>query len=223
MKTKKYNPFNLIVIAGMIILLVISVSPICGQNPAKTADKKWTLVIHGGAGGPEKGTMSKADEDEYMKHLDEALAVGGKILAAEGSSLDAVEAVVRYMEDCPLFNAGKGAVLNADGVAELDAAIMDGKTGKAGAVAGAKTIKNPITAARRVMEKTEHVMLCAGGADKFAKEQGLFHHPGAESRVGKMEKGDSRYRRCCGGGCQRKPCRGNLHRRHDRENGRQDR
>ena len=173
MKTKKYNPFNLIVIAGMIILLVISVSPICGQNPAKTADKKWTLVIHGGAGGPEKGTMSKADEDEYMKHLDEALAVGGKILAAEGSSLDAVEAVVRYMEDCPLFNAGKGAVLNADGVAELDAAIMDGKTGKAGAVAGAKTIKNPITAARRVMEKTEHVMLCAGGADKFAKEQGL--------------------------------------------------
>ncbi len=138
-----------------------------------TARQKWILVVHGGAGGPVKGVMAPDLEKAYMTHLDEALTVGGKVLKSGGSSLDAVEAVVLYLENCPLFNAGKGAVLNAEGKAEMDAAIMDGQSGMAGAVAGVKIIKNPISAARRVMEKTKHVMLCGASADEFAKTQGL--------------------------------------------------
>ncbi len=133
----------------------------------------WTLVIHGGAGGPVKGARSDEEDKAYLLHLNEALSIGGELLASGKSSLDVVEFVVRYLEDCPLFNAGKGAVLNEDGLAELDASIMDGKTGMAGAVAGVKTIKNPVSAARRVMEKTRHVMLAGSGADQFAKLQGL--------------------------------------------------
>jgi len=133
----------------------------------------WALVIHGGAGGPVRGTMSPDKEKAYLDKLNEALQLGSGILAAGGCSLDAVEAVVRFMEDCPLFNAGKGAVLNENGKAELDASIMDGMTGMAGAVAGVTTIKNPVTAARRVMEKTSHVMLIGAGAEKFARAQKL--------------------------------------------------
>jgi L-asparaginase / beta-aspartyl-peptidase len=133
----------------------------------------WALVIHGGAGGPARGTMAPDKEKAYLDKLNEALQLGSGILSAGGSSLDAVEAVVRFMEDCPLFNAGKGAVLNENGKAELDASIMDGLTGMAGAVAGVTTIKNPVTAARRVMEKTSHVMLIGAGAEKFARAQKL--------------------------------------------------
>ncbi|MEI6683745.1 MAG: isoaspartyl peptidase/L-asparaginase [Bacteroidota bacterium] len=133
----------------------------------------WVLVIHGGAGGPAKGTMTAKEEQAYLDKLNEALKIGSGVLSHGGSSLDAVETVVRFMEDCPLFNAGKGAVLNENGKAELDAAIMDGQTGMAGAVACVTTIKNPVTAARRVMEKTSHVMLCGSGAEKFARSQQL--------------------------------------------------
>jgi len=135
--------------------------------------KPWTLVIHGGAGGPARGVLSPDREKAYLQKLDEALELGGGILARGGTSLDAVEAVVRFMEDCPLFNAGKGAVLNENGKAELDASIMDGLTGKAGAVAGVTIIKNPVTAARRVMDKTGHVMLAGTGAERFARAQKL--------------------------------------------------
>jgi beta-aspartyl-peptidase (threonine type) len=134
---------------------------------------QWVLVIHGGAGGPPKGTLPPEEEKAYMQELNVALQTGGKILQNRGSSLDAVEAVVRLMEDCPLFNAGKGAVLNEDGKAELDASIMDGKSLKAGAVVGVTTIKNPVSAARKVMENSPHVMLINGGAEDFAKKQGL--------------------------------------------------
>ncbi len=133
----------------------------------------WVLVIHGGAGGPVKGTLTTKEEQAYLDKLNEALKLGSGVLSHGGSSLDAVETVVRFMEDCPLFNAGKGAVLNENGKAELDAAIMDGLTGMAGAVACVTTIKNPISAARRVMEKTSHVMLCGAGAEKFARAQHL--------------------------------------------------
>ena len=136
-------------------------------------NNRWTLVIHGGAGGPAKGTMTEDKEKQYTDKFTEALKVGSSILEKGGSSLDAVEAVVRFMEDCPLFNAGKGAVLTEEGIAELDASIMDGKSGMAGAVAGVTTIKNPIVAARAVMEKSKHLLLIDGGAEKFAKEQGL--------------------------------------------------
>ena len=98
---------------------------------------------------------------------------GDSILYAGGTSLDAVEVCIRMMEDCPLFNAGKGAVFNAEGKNEMDASVMDGKTGLAGAVAGVTTIKNPISAARAVMEKSQHVMLSGKGAEIFAASQGL--------------------------------------------------
>lgn len=135
--------------------------------------KRWVLVIHAGAGGPAKGTMKSKQETQYTDSLTKALQIGAGVLSGGGSSVDAVAAVIRFMEDCPLFNAGKGAVLTDEGKAELDASIMDGKTGKAGAVACVTTIRNPILAARAVMDKTSHVMLVGKGAETFAKNQGL--------------------------------------------------
>lgn len=131
------------------------------------------LVIHGGAGTILKKNMSPEKERAYMQGLEEALKKGYAILQNGGSSLDAVEAVVKMLEDNPLFNAGKGAVFTNEGKIELDAAIMNGKTLSAGAVAGITTVKNPITAARAVMEKSEHVMMIGKGAEKFAEQQGL--------------------------------------------------
>ena len=134
---------------------------------------KLRFVIHGGAGTILKGEMSAEREREYRARLTEALTVGYDILKKGGPSLDAVEAAIRLMEDSPLFNAGKGAVFTSAGTNELDASIMDGKTLKAGAVASLKHVKNPISLARRVMEKSKHVMMVGEGAEAFAKEQGL--------------------------------------------------
>jgi beta-aspartyl-peptidase (threonine type) len=133
----------------------------------------YALVIHGGAGNITKANLPPEMAAQFEAKLSEVLTHGDSILKAGGSSLDAVESCVRMMEDCPLFNAGKGAVFNAEGKNELDAAIMDGKTGLAGAVAGVTTIRNPISAARAVMEKSNHVMLAGKGAETFAAEQGL--------------------------------------------------
>lgn len=134
---------------------------------------KYVMVIHGGAGTILKSQMTPERELEYKAKLTEALEAGYQLLKAGKPSLDAVEAAVRIMEDSPLFNAGKGAVFTHDGKNELDAAIMDGATLKAGSIAGVTTIKNPIRAARAVMEKSEHVMMVGTGAEKFAKEVGL--------------------------------------------------
>lgn len=133
----------------------------------------YVLVIHGGAGNitPERITPEK--QGLYEQKLTEALTEGEKILASGGSALDAVVAAVQLMEECPLFNAGKGAVFNAEGKNELDASIMDGKTLKAGAVAGVMTIKSPVEAARRVMDSSVHVMMAGRGAEEFARIQGL--------------------------------------------------
>lgn len=133
----------------------------------------YGLVIHGGAGTITRKNMTEEKEKAYRKSLEEALSAGYIILENGGSSMDAVEAAVRIMEDSPLFNAGKGAVFTNAGTNELDASIMDGSTLQAGAVAGVKTIKNPITASRKVMEETWHVILGGEGADHFAKELGL--------------------------------------------------
>lgn len=149
----------------------VDVSVTGGQ--ASSVGSKWVLVIHGGAGGPAKGTFTEKQESAYLEKLNEAMDKGSVILSSGGSSLDAVTAVVTFMEDCPLFNAGKGAVLDAEGNAELDASVMDGRTLRAGAVGGVRTVKNPVLAARAVMEKSSHVMLAGEGADRFAKEQGL--------------------------------------------------
>ena len=143
--------------------------------PSSTAQHKsgYTLVIHGGAGTILRKQMSPSLEQAYLRSLNQALDLGEKMLADGKPALDVVEAVVRLLEDDSLFNAGKGAVLTNAGEHELDAAIMNGQDLKAGSVAGVKHIKNPITAARRVMENTEHVMLSGSGADEFARQQGL--------------------------------------------------
>ena len=135
------------------------------QNP------RLGFVIHGGAGVIRRGSLTPEKEKAYRDGLEEALLAGYKALQDGKSSLDAVETAIRILEDNPLFNAGKGAVFTADGKNELDASIMDGKTLAAGAVAGLHHVKNPITLARAVMEKSPHVMMTGDGAEKFAKEQ----------------------------------------------------
>src|SRR5688500_7017278 len=141
-------------------------------QPGQSSKNKFVLVIHGGAGTILKGQMSAEKEKAYTDALNEALEKGSAILSKGGSALDAVEASVRILEDNPLFNAGKGAVFTNEGKNELDASIMSGKTLEAGAVAGVTTIKNPISAARAVMEKSPHVMMTGRGAEQFAQEQG---------------------------------------------------
>lgn len=134
--------------------------------------EKWAIVLHGGA-GTAPSSMTAERIALYEKHLQEALNIGTTILKNGGKSLDAVQKVVNYLEDCPLFNAGKGAVMNIDGIHELDAAIMDGSNLKAGAVAGVRDIKNPVNAARLVMDSTVHVLLIGEGASVFAKTMKL--------------------------------------------------
>ncbi len=134
---------------------------------------KFGIVIHGGAGTILKSNMTPEREAEYTAKLNEVLNAGYKILNNGGTALDAVNAAINIMEDSPLFNAGKGAVLTEKGVAELDASIMDGKNLMAGAVAGVRHIKNPINLARLVMEKSPHVMMVGEGAEEFGKENNI--------------------------------------------------
>jgi beta-aspartyl-peptidase (threonine type) len=134
--------------------------------------QKFAIAIHGGAGTLIKGQMTSEKEIAYKEALKEALDLGYQILELGGSALDAVEAAVISLEDSPLFNAGKGSVFTALGTHEMDASIMEGKGLKAGAVSLIRGLKNPITLARAVMEKTEHVFLAGEGAMEFAKGQG---------------------------------------------------
>lgn len=131
------------------------------------------LVMHGGAGTITRQSMSADMEKQYRETLEQALRTGHAILAKGGTSLDAVEASIRLLEDSPLFNAGKGSVFTHEGRNEMDAAIMDGKNKRAGSVAGVTIVKNPISAARAVMEKSPHVMMSGHGADLFATQVGL--------------------------------------------------
>jgi beta-aspartyl-peptidase (threonine type) len=135
--------------------------------------QKFALAVHGGAGTILKESMTPELENAYKQKLKDALDAGYKVLKSGGSSLDAVEIAVKVLEDSPLFNAGKGAVFTAEGKNEMDASIMNGKTLEAGAVAGVTNIKNPVSAARKVMEKSPHVMMTGKGAEKFAAEQHL--------------------------------------------------
>lgn len=133
---------------------------------------RWAIVIHGGAGTIRKDRPAE-DLQLHRQSLEAALNAGRQILNQGGSALDAVTSTIRMMENAPVFNAGRGAVFTHDGHHELDASIMDGRTLACGAVAGVRTVKNPILAARLVMEKTRHVMLVGPGADQFAKEMNL--------------------------------------------------
>ncbi|MCA1760723.1 MAG: isoaspartyl peptidase/L-asparaginase, partial [Bacteroidales bacterium] len=133
----------------------------------------YALVIHGGAGVMSQSAMSEERQTEYKAKLEEALLVGENLLKNGATSTEAVVEVIKILEDSPLFNAGKGAVFTSNGENELDASIMEGKNLNAGAIAGVKDVKNPITAARAVMEKSEHVLLSGKGASEFARRQNL--------------------------------------------------
>lgn len=164
-------------IPSSFIVVMISTTLFAMPLSAQTAPKPIALAIHGGAGTINRDKMTPAVEQEYRAKLQEALQAGYSILQRGGTALDAVQAAVMVMEDSPLFNAGKGAVFTAERTNELDAAVMDGKTLKAGAVAGVRGVKNPVALARLVMDKSPHVMLVGKGAEQFAKEQGLERMP----------------------------------------------
>jgi len=155
-------------------LLVSAGASASSQNINQAAlSHAWSIVLHGGAFVIERELMTPTTEAQYRASLKAALQAGAEVLDKGGSSLDAVEASVRVMEDDPIFNAGRGAAFTAAGKNELDAAIMDGATLNAGAVAGVTRTRNPISLARAVMEKSPHVMLIGMGADRFAADHGL--------------------------------------------------
>jgi len=131
----------------------------------------YAIAVHGGAGAVPRAALTPEREARYREGLERALDAGYALLEGGGSSLDAVTTAVRILEDDPLFNAGHGAALTRDGAAELDAAIMDGRQLRAGAVASVRHVRNPIELARRVMEKSRHVLLVGAGAEEFALEE----------------------------------------------------
>jgi beta-aspartyl-peptidase (threonine type) len=164
------------------ILLLTFIIPSCTnvKKPVGTNSQgdvsprqEWAIVVHGGAGVMSRDKMKPEMDSAYRAVLSQAMNVGKKILSEGGSALDAVEKTINVLEDSPLFNAGKGAVFTHDKKNELDAAIMDGSNLAAGAVTCVTDIKNPISAARKVMTNSPHVMLSGAGASQFAKEQGL--------------------------------------------------
>jgi len=134
---------------------------------------KFAIAIHGGAGNLVKMKLTPEEEESYKQAIDAALTAGSAVLGGGGTSIEAVEAAITSLEDCPLFNAGKGAVFTHDGHNDLDAAIMNGENLECGAVAGVRHIKNPIRLARKVMEKSEFILLQSEGAEEFAKEHGV--------------------------------------------------
>jgi beta-aspartyl-peptidase (threonine type) len=162
-----------------VLLLVLLVSS-CGSRAQAPEEEQsipepydYALVLHGGAGSMNFESMPPERQKRYLGPLDSALQMGLEILESGGKSIDAVEAVIRFLEDHPLFNAGRGAVFTSEGKNELDASIMTGRDLNAGAVAGVTNIRNPISAARAVLEQSEHVMLAGEGASEFAGSMGL--------------------------------------------------
>ena len=159
-------------IFSSIVFILFTMNAVA-QQATITKNKGYVIVMHGGAGDINPKNTPPEKQAALKAALTEALGEGKKVLSKGGSSLDAVVSAIKILENSPLFNAGKGAVINAEGKCEMDASIMDGKTLKAGAVAGVTIIKNPITAARAVMDHSEHVMLAGKGAEQFAREQHL--------------------------------------------------
>lgn len=161
-------------------LIFLACNPVETTAPAVTDNSeilKPVIVIHGGAGNISRENIPDSVAALYSEALNEALAVGNTILINEGSALEAVEAAIKTMEDNPLFNAGKGSVLNINGEVENDASIMDGTTLEAGAVSGVQGIKNPISLARLVKDSTQHVMLSGKGAYQFGSEMQVDTEP----------------------------------------------
>ena len=161
----------------ILLLSVLFLNQSCQENKKKpdvtTSKPAYAIVIHGGAGNITHKRVTPEKEKLYRVKLQEALDLGVKMLQADSPAISVVENVIRVLENSPLFNAGKGSVFTADGKNEMDASIMDGKTHNAGGVASVNGIKNPISAARLVMEKSAHVLLVKEGALQFARENGL--------------------------------------------------
>ena len=164
-----------ILVLSLIFILSISCKKTLEKDDVSMSESvnEFAIVIHGGAGYQTTQNISSETDSLVRAKLTEAINVGYEILKNDGSSLDAVQKTINILEDSPLFNAGKGAVFTADGINELDASIMDGKTLNAGASAGTTTVKNPINLARKIMEKSPHVLLSGRGAEQFGEEHGL--------------------------------------------------
>lgn len=153
---------------GCLLAALLATPAAMAMDAAEATEARTALVIHGGAGVIDRQLLSAEDEAAARAALDRALDAGHAVLAAKGSALDAVTAAILVLEESPWFNAGKGAVFNADGGHELDAAVMEGHTRRAGSVAGLSTVRNPVLLARAVMEHSVHVMLAGAGAEAFA-------------------------------------------------------
>jgi beta-aspartyl-peptidase (threonine type) len=181
LKIRENNYKNMKKLFSFLLIIAVLTLPIAAQKGSFAEIKqlqspqtpKLGFMIHGGAGVIRKGSLTPEREKEYRAKLEEAVLAGYKTLQSGKSGLDAVETAIRMLEDSPLFNAGKGAVFTAEGKNELDASIMEGKSLMAGAVAGLRHVKNPITLARAVMERSPHVMMVGDGAEKFAKEMNI--------------------------------------------------
>lgn len=158
---------RVLITTTLLLFLFLPIFTLAQKSP------NWALALHGGAGTITRANLSTEKETAIRQALDQALAIGEKILREGGTALDAVEAVIHMLEDSPHFNAGKGALFTADGTHELDAAIMDGSNRAAGAATGLTTIKHPISAARGIMQHSPHVMLSGKGAETFARKLGL--------------------------------------------------
>ncbi|HEY8507571.1 MAG TPA: isoaspartyl peptidase/L-asparaginase [Steroidobacteraceae bacterium] len=177
------RPFPLTLAAAFLLALLLLEVEAVAQEPRTLA-----IAVHGGAGVISRNEMTSEREARYRAALEAARDAGYAVLERGGSSLEAVTVAVRMLEDEPLFNAGRGAVLTHEGIAELDASIMDGRDLRAGAVAGVRHVKNPIELARAVMEKSPHVFLAGAGAEEFALQQGLTLVPNDYFRTEAREK-----------------------------------
>ncbi|MGA9060869.1 MAG: isoaspartyl peptidase/L-asparaginase [Terracidiphilus sp.] len=166
-------------IFNFVALIMAFVTGASAQSAQQNPPGKWAIVVHGGAGDIDRDALGPEREKAYRGSLTKAVQAGAQVLDRGGSSLDAVEAAIRVMEDDPLFNAARGAVFTAAGKTELDAAIMDGATLRAGAVADVTHTRYPIALARTVMEKTPYVFLVGPGADAFSVQAGLEQEPPA--------------------------------------------
>lgn len=155
--------FTLLIVSGSILLSG------CSESPENTERVEWAIALHGGAGTISKD-LPDSIRQQYYNGLEQAVRTGQIVLREGGSALDAVEQVVRNLENNPLFNAGKGAVFTSEGTHELDAAIMDGSTLEAGAITGVTTVKNPISLARSVMEESNHIFFSGQGAEQYADQ-----------------------------------------------------
>ncbi len=173
------NVLNSYIVAALVVVYGCNNSPAVDHSESMQENDTIkeagpiSLVIHGGAGTIKKENMTPEKEQAYYEKLTEALNIGYAILDKGGTSVEAVIGTIQVMEESPLFNSGKGAVFTSEGVNELDASIMDGSSGMAGAVAGVKTVKSPIAAAYEVMTHSPHVMMTGSGAEAFARMQGL--------------------------------------------------